>query len=782
MNPQIALPLPAGPGLLLGREHDLSRVTELLHAGHWLVTLRGPGGIGKTALALHLAQWVQGMYGHVQFVDLSALRDPGEVLNVIAAQLPLLSHGADPGRLIREFAAQSRTLLILDNFEHLLPAAVRLAELKTGEGTLQIVVTSRAALRLHDEHEHPVGPLALPEGVIQAASSPAVQLFVRRAQASRPSFQLGEDTTLDVIRLCEILEGVPLALELAAARLRSYALPDLMAQLERPLGNLKADFQDRPERLRSLRAAVQWSYDLLGEDDRDVFECCSIFEGGFTPAALTAVWGSADALQGIESLLDQSFVQRLETPDTRWKMLQPLRELAAEHASHNPLAQTWRDRHARYFLGMIEEYIWEWEHSDTDDRASYLPHYPNIRAGMVWVTEQGQADLAYRYLCTVGFFWMSFGLTGQEGLLTDQVLALPAPADRRVVLRALEVSTYSLEGSGQIQAAEARFLEILTICQEVGDMDAAAMTNLSLADMELETGRAEQAWERVQQVLQEEPERMVSGFQTPRGRMNRPSARRAAALCLLELGRYDEALEYATLARQSFQEVGNRVYELLTENLIGQLMLHLNRRAEALPLLLACLHEAADLGFRGAAKSVLGRSLTLLAAEVQDWRTLVQFAAFANGSAWEVTQSAFNIQLQRDLAQAREALGDAGYLEAWAAGTRLLLPDAVELAEQLAQSLPVENPASEHLPTKNLSMPLQRPDVGSDVRSALTPREWEVLALVAQGHPDRRIARLLSISPGTASKHVGNLLGKLELHNRVELARWAMEQGAVTPP
>jgi predicted ATPase len=283
MNPQLGAPLPAGPGLLLGREHDLSRVTELLHAGCWLITLRGPGGIGKTALALHLAQWVQGMYGHVQFVDLSALRDPGEVLSSIATELPLPERGADPARLIREFAVQTRTLLILDNFEHLLPAAVHLTELHSGDGTLQIVVTSRAALRLHDEHEHVVEPLFLPGSILQAASSPAVQLFVRRVQASRPAFELIADNTPDVIRLCELLEGVPLALELAAARLRSYALPDLLGQLEHSLGGLHADFRDRPERLRSLRAAVQWSYDLLGEDDRDLFECCSLFEGHFTP-------------------------------------------------------------------------------------------------------------------------------------------------------------------------------------------------------------------------------------------------------------------------------------------------------------------------------------------------------------------------------------------------------------------------------------------------------------------------------------------------------------------
>jgi predicted ATPase/DNA-binding CsgD family transcriptional regulator len=779
MNRQGGALLPAGPGLLLGREDDLSRVTDLLHSGCWLVTLRGPGGIGKTALALHLAQWVQGLYDRVQFVDLSALRDPGEVLNFIALALSLPADGAEPAQLIRDFACEKRTLLILDNFEQLLPAAVRLAELKSGEGTLQIVVTSRSALCLHDEHEHSVGPLALPETTREATSSSAVQLFVRRVKASRPSFRLGEDNTAEVIRVCEILEGVPLALELAAARLRNYALPDLLTQLEHSLVGLHADFCDRPERLRSLRAAVQWSYDLMDATDRDVFECCSLFEGGFTPAALSTVWGASDVLERIESLLDQSFMQRLEVPETRWKMLQPLRELAAEHVADNPLVQTWRDRHARYFLKMIEDYIGKMERSDTDERAQYLPHYPNIRAGMIWVVAQGQADLAYRYLCTIGFFWSSYGLAGQEVSVTAQVLALPAPEDRLVLLRALEVSTYGLKATRQFEAAESRLREMLTICQELGDADATAMT--------LERGRTEQAWERVQRVLREEPERIADGFRSPRGRMNVPFVRRAAAECLLELGRYEEALDYATQALEYFHRVGNTKNELQGENLIGFLLLRLHRRPEALTLLLSCLRQARAQGFRNVVNDVLGRSLTLLAAQMQEWKTLVQFKAFTHTPSWESSQSRFDLQLRRDLSLARKMLGESGFQAAWAAGTRLQMPDAVELAERLVQrltseDLTTENASTHHLPLPRQSVPQQCLEANADIPSVLTPREWEVLALVALGHPDRRVARLLGISPGTASKHVSNLLRKLELRNRVELTRWTIEQGAAAPP
>ncbi|WP_424950353.1 ATP-binding protein [Deinococcus sp.] len=758
MNPQLGARLPARPGLLLGREHDLSRVMALLHRGCWLVTLRGPGGIGKTALALHLAQWVQGLYGHVQFVDLSALRDPGEVLGSIAAALPLPAHGGDPARLIREFASQKRTLLILDNFEHLLPAALHLAELDSGEGTLQIVVTSRAALHLHDEHEHPVGPLALPESALRAASSPAVQLFVRRVQASRPSFQLGEDNALDVIRLCGILEGVPLALELAAARLRSYALPDLLAQLQGTLGGLRADFRDRPERLRSLRAAVQWSYDLLGEEERDFFECCSIFEGGFTPAAVAAVWGSTDAQGRIESLLDQSFVQRLETPDTCWKMLQPLRELAAEHVAHNPLAQTWRDRHARYFLEMIEEHERVWEAETVDRLEAYLPHYPDIRAGLVWTVEERLSDLAYRYLGALRGLWVAFGLHVRESPLIERVLALPPPGDQVTLLRALESSVASLNFTGQFQAREARLQEIVTLCRELNDVESMAWASLDLAELARDTGQGERGWEISERVIHELRERVGDHPPTRRQRRLGANAYLEAAMGLLELDRQGEALDFAQLACDSYREVGDRVCELESRIMVGYLLVFVNRLPEARLSLLTCLHDAVDRGFRGTANYALRLGLTLVAAELCEWTTLVQFMAFVNDPVLERSQSVPDRRLRQDLVRAREALGEAACQQTWISGTRLQLVDMVELAERLA-----------------------RTPVSPAIHSELTPREWEVLALVAQGHPDRKVARLLGISPGTASKHVGNLLGKLGLHNRVELTRWAIEHGAETP-
>ena len=300
-----------------------------------------------------------------------------------------------------------------------------------------------------------------------------MQLFVARAQALTPSFELTATNIPQVTRLCELLEGVPLALELAAVRTRSLSLGDLLARLERPLEVLKTDFRDRPERLQSLRAAVQWSYDLLDDLDRAVFECCAVFDGPFTPQALAEVWGSQDVLDRAESLLVQSLLQRLDTPGTLWKMLQPLKELALEHLLDHPRVEMWRERHALYFLSLIEEHQRRWQIDAVDRRDAYLPHYPNIRAGMVWTVEQRLSDLAYRYLGAIGALWSPFGLNAQELPLVERVLALTRPEDRVTLLRALEVSAGSLLTMGQFEVREARLREVLALCDELNDVESA---------------------------------------------------------------------------------------------------------------------------------------------------------------------------------------------------------------------------------------------------------------------------------------------------------------------
>ncbi|MFC4455115.1 ATP-binding protein [Deinococcus sonorensis] len=754
-------PLPGVLVPLYGRERDLSQLLTLLHGGVRLLTLRGPGGIGKTALAVHLAKALRApgealSFDHVQFIDLSALREPEQVMGLIAASLPDSGLRGDPERRIRDFAADRRTVLILDNFEQLLPAAPNLGQLLDATPGLHLVVTSRTVLRLHDEVEYAVEPLALAHRVRDAISSAAVQLFVSRLQALTPAFALSEANAPQVVRLCEVLEGVPLALELAAMRTRTYSLSSLLARLEHPLDALKTDFRDRPERLQSLRATVQWSYDLLSDVDRAVFECCAVFSGPFTPQALEAVWGSPDVLDRAESLLEQSFLQRLNTPDTFWKMLQPLRELALEHLEGNPQEAIWRERHARYFLNVISEEKRDWQSETVHHYEGYLPHYPNIRAGLVWAVEARSSDVAYRYLGAVGGLWTTLGLNGQEAPLAERVLALPPPEDRVTLLDALESSLSPLGSLGQYQLLEARLHEILALRREQGDVMGELFCRLWLAEVARHTGQGERAWEIGHQVIHELQEQ-ASDTPLTRPQVNvRANAYLFGAHDLLELGRYGEALEHAKLAYTYFQDMENRVYKLESRIMTGVLLVYMNRLPEASSLLVSCLQEAVDKGFRGAANNALFPGLTLVAAELEDWTSVVRFTGFVSDPNWERSQSSLFRRLRLALSRAREVLGEETYQQAWTTGTQLQLPDIVELAKTLVR-----------VPNSTASHP------------ELTPREWEVLALVSQGHPDRRVARLLGITTGTASKHVGNLLSKLGLRNRVELTRWAIEH---TPP
>ena len=754
-------PQPVVLAPMYGREHDLSRLLTLLRGGVRLLTLRGPGGIGKTTLALHLGQVLRDPdeslpFDHVQLIDLSAVRDPERVMGVIAASLPDSGLRGEPERQIQNFASQHRTLLILDNFEQLLPAAAGLAALLAATTTLTLVVTSRSALRLHDEIEYPVEPLGLAQRVRDAASSPAVQLFVARVRAVQPSFELTETTTPQVVRLCEVLEGVPLALELAAVRTRSLSLGDLLVRLERPLDVLKADFRDRPERLRSLRAAVQWSYDLLGDVDRAVFECCAVFDGPFTPQALADVWGSKDVLDRAESLLEQSLLQRQDTPDTLWKMLQPLRELALERLGGHPQVTLWRERHARHFLNMVEEHERRWQTDAEDRQESYLPHYPNIRAGMVWTVEERRSDLAYRYLSAIGVLWFPLGLALQEVLLIEQVLALPEPEDRVTLLTALEVSTISLVNTGQFDLREMRLHRMLDLCRELDDMEGAAKAALGLAVVVREAGQEERAWEIVQRVIRELRERVGDTTPTRTQWHTQADAHIGGSMDLLELGRQTEALEYARLAARFYQQAGNRGLELVSRNVEAYLLVWDHQLAAGRSLLVSSLHDAVRRGFRAVAEDCLRWGMTLVAAELRDWTALVQLTGFLKDPSWERSHTMMDHRLCADVVRAREALGEAAYQQAWTAGTQMHLTDMVELAERLAR-----------MPIPQTIQPINHPE--------LTLREREVLALVSQGHPDRKVARLLGISPRTASKHVGNLLSKLGLRNRVELARRAIE-------
>jgi predicted ATPase len=333
-------PLPVAPTRLVGRERDLEAICGLIGREEVrLLTLSGVGGIGKTRLGLAAAAALHGRFADgVGFADLSSVQSAELVPGAVAAAVGVPQEGTRPvAELLIERLAPTRTLLVLDNFEHVLGAAPFVSRLLAGCPGVKVLVTSRALLRLRGEHEFPIGPLELPRvhgpaaanGALGAA---AVRLFVERAQEHQPRFTVKEANAEAVVELCRRLEGIPLAIELAAARVRVLPPRALLGRIEERLDLLTGP-SDLPERQRTLRATIDWSYELLDQQQRDLFAGLSVFIGGFTLESAEAVCdGESDVLEGVSSLIEKSLVVAQERPDMepRFRMLETVRAYAQE--------------------------------------------------------------------------------------------------------------------------------------------------------------------------------------------------------------------------------------------------------------------------------------------------------------------------------------------------------------------------------------------------------------------------------------------------------------------
>src|SRR5690348_458475 len=375
--------LPAQPTELVGRDRDLAAIRTLLLGEHArLVTLTGPGGIGKTCLGLHAAgEAVAAFHDGVTFVDLSPITDPELVAPAVAQTLGLREMGGrSPADGLKTHLARRHALLLLDNFEQVVGAAPLVAELLAACPDLAVMVTSREALRVQGEREYPVGPLALPRAnggvekqqsaadAATIAQAPAVALFIQRARAVKPDFALTNASAAAVVEICARLDGLPLAIELAAARVKLLSPQALAARLVRRLDLLTGGARDLPTRHRTLRGTVTWSYDLLPPSERALFRRLAVFAGGWTLEAAEAVCSSTEAtgngeggstsvLDGLGSLVDKSLVRQQEGPDgePRFMMLETIREFAAEQLSAAGEAEQPRSGHAGYFLALAEQ-------------------------------------------------------------------------------------------------------------------------------------------------------------------------------------------------------------------------------------------------------------------------------------------------------------------------------------------------------------------------------------------------------------------------------------------
>jgi predicted ATPase len=482
----------------VGRGKEVAAAKELLlRQDVRLVTVTGPGGIGKTRMAVEVASGlVEHFSGGAHFVPLSSLRDPGLIASAIVQALGIREAGGQsPLEILKKDLQDSShepMLLVLDNFEHLMQAAPTVAELLATGPNLKIMVTSRAALHVYGEHEFPVPPLALPDSrslpsVEVLSQCPAVALFVQRAIAARPGFELNRENAAVVSEICARLDGLPLAIELAAARVKVLSPSSMLTRLASRLQLLTGGARDLPQRQQTLRAAIDWSYDLLSPAEQKLFRRLSVFVGGCTLEGVEAVCDTRgdldlDLLDGMASMVDKSLAQQIErtSGESRFVMLETIREYALDKLdASGEKAQTKR-AHAAYCLVLAEEEATEQIGTEWLERLT--SEHDNLRAGLEWLTETGNAEWGLRLGTALFRFWETreYLAEGRDGL--GRLLKLAgAVAPTKARTRALFSAGVLAGEQGDYASAETLIGESLGIARQLGDKTGVAVSLNALA-------------------------------------------------------------------------------------------------------------------------------------------------------------------------------------------------------------------------------------------------------------------------------------------------------------
>ena len=417
--------LPQPPTRLVGREREVADLTRLLVGdGVRLLTLTGPGGSGKTRLAIAVANEAGGRFPDgVVFVDLAPLADASLVLPSIAQGVGLRNADADLAEAMRAYLAGKRTLLVLDNFEHVLDAAGVVADLLRSLPALSVLTTSREPLRLRGEREFAVQPLDVPDAVsvvdpARLLESGAVSLFVERVRDVRADFALTPENASVVADICRQLDGLPLALELAAARVRGLPLSLLRERLEVALSLLTGGARDAPARQRSLRETIAWSYDLLSLEEQALFRRLGVFAGGWTLEAAEAVADveGIDVLGGIASLVDKSLV-RLDDSGaaSRYRMLETIREFALDRLEQGGEAAEIRCAHAAFFANLAIAAERGVSAGVLTEVARVAAELDNLRAALAWLLDHDDAETGLRVAGGLGEYWTFSGGHFGEG-------------------------------------------------------------------------------------------------------------------------------------------------------------------------------------------------------------------------------------------------------------------------------------------------------------------------------------------------------------------------------
>ena len=470
--------LPAARTSFVGRERELDDVGRLLGETR-LLTVTGPGGVGKTRLAVRAAAGLADLTD-VHFVDLSGVRDASAVAPIIAASLGVRDAGPQPEEGLVNHLRDRELLLVLDNFEQVADAAGVVDRLLLGAPGVRVLVTSRRPLRLSGEQEYQLGPLSPPDPSVTdlgaLTASPAVRLFEARATAVLPAFAVTPDNAAAVAEIARRVDGLPLAIELAASRVKLMGPRELVLRMDRRLPLLTGGSRDLPERQRTLRAAIEWGHDLLEAGERRLFARLSVFGGGWRLSAAESICGPGleiGVLDGLDSLVDRSLVRHEPTTGggVRFSMLETINEFATERLEASGEAADLRRRHAE-FVGQLAE---EAEpHFRREDQLWWLDRleeeHDNVRAALDWAVEADAGEVALRISAALWRFWQLRGYVGEARGRLERILAMPSAQGRTAHrARALGALGGIIYWQTDFEAMAQPYDEALAIAEELGD-------------------------------------------------------------------------------------------------------------------------------------------------------------------------------------------------------------------------------------------------------------------------------------------------------------------------
>lgn len=794
------LPVEAGP--LVGREVELRRIAELLASEDVrLITLTGPGGVGKSRLGRRVAaDNTERFADGVAYASLGALDDPLLLADVIAVALGVADSGdlSAIDRVLAHLRARE-TLLLLDGFEQLLEAAGTVAELLAACPQLKLLVTSRAALEIAGEHEFHVPPLTPPRATDDPEtllSFPAAELFVQRATAVDDGFRLTPESARPVAEICRRLDGLPLAIELAAARIRVLA-PDAMARrLDHPLELLTAGRRDAPQRQRTMRETIAWSYDLLAPDQQRLFRLLSVFAGGFTIEALESVAAShGDALELTGALLSQSMLVRAAgDAEQRLGMLDTLREYASEMLDAAGERAEVEDAHSRWCMDLAqtaERELWGPEQRTWMSRLER--ELPNLRAAFRRLVDGGRPAEAGEIAVSLERFWTAGGhLSEGRTWLAAVVDAEDVDPSRRARLLAVAaiVAFYGgVQADASVLAGRA-----LEVARECGQPEPLALVLGAVGVAARRTGdltAARSAFEESIAILRtlDVPHRLAETLtrfgatalwqSSPQDSIDFGEIASLATEAL-ELSRGvddDEGVLYASaVLAWSLMPIDEARASAIVEDALRRGRASGARRYTGRLMfmqVMLCLRK----GDHAQAQTLLEEG-TAIATEHGDRRMIVWFfipgfarthfmAGRADAAArllaaadraLEQAGASMPLWMRADdgggIDATRSALADPRFDAARAEGAALTIDQALELARTAAEDVGL-------------------PD-GEDLQE-LTPREREVLQLLTRELSDAQIAQHLVVSRRTVHAHLRSIYRKLDVSSRAAAARWAAE-------